>query len=94
MESLKIRVGLLPRTWGGWTLNDERFAAYKTYLINELQSDLSTVIKAKDWDKKSKEIQIKYIEKAIQNAKEKARTKIRIEAKQVEAFWQSDEIIK
>ena len=94
MERLKIRVGLLPRTWGGWTLNDERFAAYKTYLINELQSDLSTVIKSKEWDKKSKEIQIKFIEKAIQNAKEKARTKIRIEAKQVEAFWQSDEIIK
>ncbi len=81
MERLKVRVGSLPRTWGSWTLNDERYEKYKGFLTKELQQELSKAMKAEGWNKKSKEIQIKFIEKAIVNAKAKARTAIRIESR-------------
>ena len=83
MERLKVRVGSLPRTWGSWTLNDERYEKYKNLLTKELQQILSPAIKAEGWKKKSKEIQIMFIEKAIVNAKTKARTAIRIEARKI-----------
>jgi hypothetical protein len=81
LERLKVRVGLLPRTWGSWTLNDERFAKYKSLLIKELQSQLNTIFKADDWRTKKKDLQIRMAEKAIDNAKAKAKMAIRIEAK-------------
>lgn len=83
MERLKVRVGILPRTWGNWTLNDERYEKYKSLITKELKQTLPTVIKVKDWEKKSKEIQIKFLEKAIENAKVKARTTIRIESRKL-----------
>jgi len=81
MERLKIRVGSLPRTWGSWTLNDERYENFKGYITKELQQILSPAIKAENWSKKSKEAQIQFIEKSIEIAKVKARTMIRIEAR-------------
>jgi len=81
MERLKIRVGSLPRTWGNWTLNDERYENYKDYIAKELQQILSPAIKAEGWKEKSEEAQIQFIEKSIENAKAKARTMIRIESR-------------
>lgn len=81
MERLKIRVGALPRSFGDWTLNDERYEEYKTHIINELQQLLSPVMEEASWGKKSDEEQIRFIEKTIEIAKARARTLIRIESR-------------
>ena len=81
MARLKVRVGSLPRTFGDWTLNDERYEKYKTFIIKELQPLLSTAMKEKEWKTKSKEKQISFMEKAIEVAKSRARTRIRIESR-------------
>lgn len=94
MERLKVRVGSLPRTWGSWTLNDERYDKYKTTVAKELQNILSPILEAEGWKEKTDEIQIKFIEKAIENAKTKARTVVRIEARKtkqpIKTFEQID----
>lgn len=81
LARLKIRVGSLPRTFGDWTLNDERYEKYKTHIIKELQSFLSTAMKEEGWKTKSDETKTRFIEKAIEVAKTRARTLIRIEAR-------------
>jgi len=80
MQRLKIRVGSLPRSFGKWTLNNERYEEYKDHITKELQTILSPVLKEPSWKEKSKEEQILFIEKAIEIAKTRARTLIRIEA--------------
>jgi len=81
MQRLKIRVGSLPRTFGKWTLNDERYEEYKDHITAELQTVLTPILKRPDWGKMPKEAQIRFIEKAIEIAKKRARTRIRIEAR-------------
>jgi len=81
MQRLKIRVGSLPRTFGKWTLNDERYEKYKDHITTELQTILSLILKRPDWEKTPKEKQIQFIEKAIEIAKKRARTRVRIEAR-------------
>lgn len=81
LARLKIRVGSLPRTFGDWTLNDERYEKYKTHLTKELQSLLSKTMKEKKWESKSDEEKTNFIEKAIEVAKTRARTLIRKEAR-------------
>lgn len=94
MERLKIRVGSLPRTWGSWTLNDERYEDYKGYITKELQQILSPALKAEDWKKKTKEVQIQFIEKAITVAKIRARTMIHIESRRTKQPVETFEQIK
>jgi len=94
MERLKVRVGSLPRTWGSWTLNDDRYEKYKGYISKELQQILTPVIKAEGWKKKSKEMQIQFIEKSIEIAKTRARTKIRIESRKTKQRIRKFEQIK
>lgn len=81
MEQLKIRVGSLPRSFGDWTLNDERYEKYKTYITEELKKQLSPVMEEAEWETKSDERKRSFIEKAIEVAKKRARTSIRIEAR-------------
>jgi hypothetical protein len=81
MERLKIRVGSLPRSFGNWTLNDERYENYKTHIRKELQKVLSPVMKEEGWKTKSKEEQTRFIEKAIEISRARARTLIRIESR-------------
>ena len=81
MERLKIRVGALPRSFGDWTLNDERYEEYKTHIIKELQQLLSPVMEEAAWKTKSDEEQIRFIEKSIEIAKARARTLIRIKSR-------------
>ncbi|KKL52927.1 hypothetical protein LCGC14_2280560, partial [marine sediment metagenome] len=81
MERLKVRVGPLPRSFGDWVLNDERYEKYKTNITKELQKQLSSVIKEGQWKTKSKEEQIRFVEKAIEVARARARTLIRIESR-------------
>ncbi len=81
MARLKIRVGSLPRTFGDWTLNDERYEKYKTHIIKELQPLLSGAMKEKGWKTKSDDEKIRFIEKAIEVAKSRARTLVRVEAR-------------
>lgn len=81
MARLKIRVGSLPRTFGDWTLNDERYEKYKTHIINELQPLLSAAMKEEGWESKPDEEKTRFIEKAIEVAKSRARTLIRIESR-------------
>ncbi len=81
MARLKIRVGSLPRTFGDWTLNDERYEKYKTYIIKELQPLLSTAMKEENWETKSDEEKTRFIEKAIEISKTRARTLIHIESR-------------
>jgi hypothetical protein len=81
LARLKIRVGSLPRTFGDWTLNDERYEKYKTHLTRELQSSLSKAMKEEKWESKSDEKKTQFIEKAIEVAKTRARTLIRKEAR-------------
>jgi hypothetical protein len=80
MERFKVRVGSLPRTWGSWTLNDERYEKYKGYITKELQQTLSKTMKMENWKTKSDEEKIRFIEKAIEISKIRARTLIRIES--------------
>lgn len=81
MERLKVRVGLLPRSFGDWTLNDERYERYKTHITKELNKILSPALKAPNWAKRPKEQQIKFIEKTIEIARKRARTLVRREAR-------------
>lgn len=81
LARLKIRVGSLPRTFGDWTLNDERYEKYKTHITKELQKELSKAMKEEGWEPKSDEDKTRFIEKAIEVAKTRARTLIRIEAR-------------
>lgn len=81
MQRLKIRVGSLPRTFGKWTLNDERYEEYKDHITAELQTILSPILEKPDWKEKPKEVQIRFIEKAIEIAKKRARTRVRIKAR-------------
>lgn len=94
MERLKVRVGSLPRTWGSWTLNDERYESYKGYITKELQLILSPTLKAEGWKKKTKEQQIQFIEKSIEVAKTRARIKIRIESRKTKQPVKTFEQIK
>jgi len=80
MQRLKIRIGSLPRTFGKWTLNDERYAKYKDHITKELQEILSPVLEKPEWKERSKEEQTLFIENAIAIAKKRARTLIHIEA--------------
>lgn len=81
MARLKVRVGSLPRTFGDWTLNDERYERYKTHIIEQLQKQLSPVMKEAVWKTKPDEEKIRFIEKAIEISKKRARTLVRIEAR-------------
>jgi len=80
MARLKIRVGSLPRTFGKWTLNDERYEQYKDHITEELEKILPPVLEKPEWEKRPKEEQIRFIENAIKIARERARVYIRIEA--------------
>ena len=81
LARLKIRVGSLPRTFGDWTLNDERYEKYKTLLTKELQSLLSKAMKEEGWEARPDEKKTNFIEKTIEVAKTRARTLIRKEAR-------------
>ena len=81
LARLKIRVGSLPRTFGDWTLNDERYEKYKTLLTKELQLLLSKAMKEEGWKVRPDEEKTRFIEKAIEVAKTRARTLIRKEAR-------------
>lgn len=81
MQRLKMRVGSLPRTFGKWTLNDERYQKYQDHITKELQTILSPILKRPNWKEMPKEKQIRFIEKAIEIAKKRARILIRIEAR-------------
>lgn len=81
MERLKVRVGSLPRSFGDWTLNDQRYEKYKNHIIKELQQQLSPAMKEDAWKTKSDEEKIRFIEKAIEVSKGRARTLIRIESR-------------
>ena len=81
LARLKIRVGSLPRTFGDWTLNDERYEKYKTLLTKELQLLLSKAMKEEGWEVRPDEEKTNFIEKAIEVAKTRARTLIRKEAR-------------
>lgn len=80
MQRLKIRVGPVPRSFGKWTLSDERYESYKDYIQKELENILSPTFKKESWKNRNKEEQIMFIEAAIEVARKRARTKIRIEA--------------
>lgn len=95
MERLKIRVGPLPRSFGDWTLNDQRYEKYKTYITKELQGTLSAAMAKDGWPKKTDEQKTMFIEKAIEIARKKARTTIRIESRKTEMPIETfEEIIK
>lgn len=81
MQRLKIRVGNLPQTLGSWTLNDERYEKYKGYITDELQKKLSPMVEKPQWRYQNKNRQIRNIERAIEIAKAKARTQIRLESR-------------
>lgn len=81
MQRLKIRVGPIPRSFGTWTLNNERYENYKDYIKEELENVLSPVFKKESWSKRPKKQQIAFIENAIEIARERARTRVRIEAR-------------
>jgi len=81
MERLKVRVGSLPRSFGDWTLNDQRYEKYKNHIIKELQQQLSSVMKEESWETKSDESKIRFIENSIRIAKKRARILIRIESR-------------
>ncbi len=81
MQRLKIRIGSLPRTFGKWTLNNERYEKYKTHITRELQLLLSKAMKEESWKTKSDETKTRFVEKAIEIAKKRARILIRIEAR-------------
>lgn len=80
MERLKVRIGLLPRTFGKWTLNDQRYAQYKNYILKGLEENLSSLITSSEWKDESKEGQTFLIERTIENARKSARLRVRVEA--------------
>ncbi len=79
MQRLKIRVGMLPRTWGTWTLNNKRYERYKSILALELAERLPEIIESDDWTETDGFTQTLLIEGAIENAKSLASTTLRIE---------------
>jgi len=82
MARLKVRVGSLPRTFGKWSLNEERYESYKNYIAEDLERFMSTIISKPEWKDKDERVQIMLFEKAIENAKKRARTRVRIKARQ------------
>ena len=79
MERLKIRVGMLPRTWGQWTLNNNRYNRYKSLLAYELADRLPALLESEGWSTETKQTQIQLMEAEIQVAKILARTTLRTE---------------
>lgn len=84
MQRLKIRIGSLPRTFGKWTLNDERYQKYQDHITEELQKILSPILEKPEWKERPKKEQVRFIENAIEIAKKRARTLVRIEARRQE----------
>jgi len=80
MARLKIRVGSLPRTFGKWTLNEERYEDYKDYIADNLEKSLAVTLQSSEWKERSKEEQLAFIEKAIEIARGQARTLVQIRA--------------
>jgi len=77
---LKIRIGSLPRTWGDWTLNDNRFALYKKYIVEFLNQHLTDKINSSEYQTRSPEQQIRIIDNLISASKNYAKSKVRAQA--------------
>jgi hypothetical protein len=79
-ERLKVHVGPVPKTWGEWSLNDERFDQYKKHIAEYLGPSLSRLIKNRTWQSTPERKQRLMIERRIELARNRARKLVRKEA--------------
>lgn len=80
MARLLVRIGSLSRTWGSWTLNDERYEEYQDYIAEELTKTLGPRIDDERWSRRSDESKRRFIQVMVETAKAKARAMIRAKA--------------